>query len=128
METTDFGAQIRELNGKMLDEIRNLVRNSEGVILIPYYYEDESCIDDDIEDLIEDEYLVSEGDSEDNLSISLSEPYQFDIEVVAVQLGNYFNPNAVMLVDKEQSSHSVEVDENPYMIAYLLDRLREIMQ
>jgi len=128
METKDFGTQIRELNGRMLDEIRSLVRNSEGIILIPYYYEDESYIDDDIEQLIEDEYLVSEGDSEDNLSISLNEPYQFDIEVVAVHLGNHFNPNAVVLVDKEQNSHSVEVDENPYMIAYLLKKLREIME
>lgn len=120
----DYRKRIIDINKEMLDELRSLIEQSQGTINIPFYYE-EWELDDDVETLIEDEYDIREGDSSDNVVITLDTYGEQDHEVVAVSVGTYYNPNEVTIIDKRQNTYGINEHENPFMIEFLLDKVKE---
>lgn len=128
MEKKDFGKAIRDLNEEMLNEIRQIVKEAEGTINIPYYYDDYSYNEDIVNELTEDEYDVREGDSQDNLQVALIGDWDMreDVVVVAVSLGNHYNKNAVLLINEEQNSYEIDCNDNSFMINEVLEALRKI--
>lgn len=120
----DFLNRIKSLNEEMLAEIRKIINESEGKrILIPFFY-DEDLVDDDIQRLVEDGYEVYEGYSGDNFSINLETYANKEVDVIGVSLGTHWDDNAVVVIDKYQYTYDISIYENPYLINYLLEKLK----
>lgn len=104
----DFYQQYVQLRNEVIEEVRKLVDEHGGCILVPYYY-----LDDDIEQLIEDEFDVRNGDG-DNLTVLVDTGVKLDfVEVVAVKTGK-----GIVLTTKDQDLYNFQdIATLPGMIA-----------
>lgn len=122
----DYFKKINKLNEGILNEIRNVLVKNGGTITIPYFY-DEDMIDNYIEKLIEDGYDVQVGELLDNVYIT-ADTWNEEVEVVAVTLGWQWDSNAVVVVDKTQAQFSLTIQDNPYALAFLLEKINEVAE
>lgn len=122
----DYFKKINKLNEGILNEIRDVLVKNGGTITIPYFY-DEDMIDNYIEKLIEDGYDVQVGELLDNVYIT-ADTWNEEVEVVAVTLGWQWDSNAVVVVDKTQAQFSLTIQDNPYALAFLLEKINEVVE
>lgn len=122
----DYFKKINKLNEGILNEIRGILVKNGGTITIPYFY-DEDMIDNYIEKLIEDGYDVQVGELLDNVYIT-ADTWNEEVEVVAVTLGWQWDSNAVVVVDKTQAQFSLTIQDNPYALAFLLEKINEVVE
>lgn len=108
----DFYQQYVQLSNEVIEEVRKLVNEHGGRILVPYYYFDDD-IDDDVEQLIEDGFDVRNGDG-DNLSVLVETGVTLDlVEIVAVKTGK-----GIVLITKDSNLYNFQdIATLPGMIA-----------
>ena len=108
----DFYQQYVQLRNEVIEEVRKLVDEHGGRILVPYYYIDDD-IDDDIEQLIEDGFDVRNGD-DDNLTVLVETGTTLGfVEIVAVKTGK-----DIVLTTKDQNLYNFQdIATLPGMIA-----------
>lgn len=101
-----------QLSNEVIEEVRKLVNEHGGRILVPYYYLDDD-VDDDVEQLIEDGFDVRNGDG-DNLTVLVATRTTLDfIEIVAVETGK-----GIVLITKDSNLYNFQdIVTLPGMIA-----------
>ena len=123
----DYFKKINKLNEGILNEIRDVLVKNGGTITIPYFYDEDMIDDEDITQLIEDGYDVRVGELLDNVFIT-ADTWNEEVEVVAVTLGWQWDSNAVVVVDKTQAQFSLTIQDNPYALAFLLEKINEVVE
>jgi hypothetical protein len=123
----DYFKKINKLNEGILNEIRDVLVKNGGTITIPYFYDEDMIDDEDITQLIEDGYDVRVGELLDNVFIT-ADTWGEEVEVVAVTLGWQWDSNAVVVVDKTQAQFSLTIQDNPYALAFLLEKINEVVE
>ena len=107
----DFYQQYVQLRNEVIEEVRKLVDEHGGRILVPYYCLEDD-IDDDVEQLIEDEFDVVNEEG-DNLSVHVETGMELKmVEIVAVKTGK-----GVVLITKDSNLYNFQD------IATLLDMI-----
>lgn len=108
----DFYQQYVQLSNEVIEEVRKLVNEHGGRILVPYYYLDDD-VDDDVEQLIEDGFDVRNGDG-DNLTVLVDTGVTLDlVEIVAVKTGK-----GIVLITKDSNLYNFQdIATLPGMIA-----------
>lgn len=108
----DFYQQYVQLSNEVIEEVRKLVNEHGGHILVPYYYLDDD-VDDDVEQLIEDGFDVRNGDG-DNLTVLVDTGVTLDlVEIVAVKTGK-----GIVLITKDSNLYNFQdIATLPGMIA-----------
>jgi hypothetical protein len=89
MEKKNFSEKVWELRNEIIYNIMWKVNANGGEIKIPYYY-DEDDYNDDIENLIDDEYEVFVGKTYDNLSVTIQNycGYRINADIIALDIKN----------------------------------------
>lgn len=98
----DFYQQYNQLKNEVIEEVRKLVDEHGGRILVPYYCLEDD-IDDDVEQLIEDEFDVRNEDG-DNLTVHVETGLELKVvEIVAVKTGK-----GIVLVTKDSNLYNFQ--------------------
>ena len=108
----DFYQQYVQLRNEVIEEVRKLVNEHGGYILVPYYCLEDD-IDGDVEQLIEDEFDVVNEEG-DNLSVHVETGMELKmVEIVAVKTGK-----DIVLTTKDQNLYNFQdIATLPGMIA-----------
>lgn len=87
MEKKNYHNKVWELRAEIIYDIMWKVIANNKVIKVPYYY-DEDDYNDDIENLIDDEYEVFVGKPYNNLSVKIQNycGYLIDADIVALEV------------------------------------------
>lgn len=108
----DFYQQHVQLRNEIMEEVRKLVNEHGGRILVPYYCSEDD-MDDDVEQLIEDEFDVINEEG-DNLTVLVDTGVKLEfVEVVAVE-----TRKDIVLTTKDQDLYNFQdIATLPGMIA-----------
>ena len=108
----DFYQQYVQLSNEVIEEVRKLVNEHGGRILVPYYCLEDD-IDDDVEQLIEDGFDVRNGDG-DNLTVLVETGTTLGfVEIVALKTGK-----GIVLITKDSNLYNFQdIATLPSMIA-----------
>lgn len=105
MKKTNFGEKVWSLKQEIIYAIKHIVFASENNELkIPYYYEEDEY-DEDVEQLIDDEYEVFVGKPYNNLNVNLENYCGYNIKADIVSL--YIKENELYVVTNKCDSYRI---------------------
>ena len=114
MKKIESYEDYRQNNAEILSAIKKVVVENNGDIYVPYMFDEDDYDEDDYQQLVEDEYLVSVGniltDENDNLDIDvwvengMREEESIRVAVVGVTLDCYGN---VAVVSPSQNVYPI---------------------
>jgi hypothetical protein len=105
MEKTNFSEKVWNLKQEIIYAIKHIVFASDGKqVNIPFYY-DEDEYNEDVEQLIEDEYEVFTGKPYNNLNIVLENYCGYNINADIVSL--YIKDNELYVVTSKCDSYRI---------------------
>lgn len=97
----NYREQLSQIKEQIFNDIRDILVVKNDNIKVPFNYCPDD-IDDDIQQLIDDEFVVQEGNEGDNLSVFLTD-YDKWIDVVEIKLGSHWSAVDIVLIDKTQN-------------------------
>ena len=119
----DFRQAIQFLNHEMLTEIREAVRNAGGMVYVPVYYEEYDTFP--VEEILDEGFDVRVGEPDDNRIVILEEYGDKEFTLAAIKVDILGDPT-ITLVDTEQYNYTLGYYENPNVVCFIVEILREL--